>query len=112
METYITGTNQRISVHEKARCDGHGCCVHGPSDHHMKYWPTNWRQDIHQIERICPHGVGHPDPDDVAFRARNPNYVQSISGTVHGCDGCCNPKTVALAIAKAVASHVEERNDS
>lgn len=29
------------------------------------------------MERICPHGVGHPDPDDT-----NPD-------TVHGCDGCC-----------------------
>ena len=30
------------------------------------------------MERICPHGVGHPDPDDVLNQDR-----------VHGCDGCC-----------------------
>jgi hypothetical protein len=34
------------------------------------------------MERICPHGIGHPDPDDPAFK--NP-----IEG-VHGCDGCCS----------------------
>jgi hypothetical protein len=32
------------------------------------------------MERICPHGVGHPDPDDVF-----------ATDTVHGCDGCCTP---------------------
>jgi hypothetical protein len=45
----------------------------------MRRWPQNWRGDRYLIERICPHGVGHPDPDDL-----NPD-------TVHGCDGCCTP---------------------
>ncbi len=41
------------------------------------------------VERICTHGIGHPDPDSV-------KYMESISmpgakGTwsSHGCDGCC-----------------------
>lgn len=32
-------------------------------------------------ERTCPHGVGHPDPDDVLNEDK-----------VHGCDGCCHPE--------------------
>lgn len=45
----------------------------------MVLWPQHWRGDRHLMERICPHGVGHPDPDDI-----NPDGV-------HGCDGCCRP---------------------
>jgi hypothetical protein len=56
----------------------------------MREWPQNFRPDRALTERICPHGIGHPDPDDIAFK-------QMIAGTdpedvpeaVHGCDGCC-----------------------
>lgn len=113
MEKYIDGSGQELTVHDKARCSG-ACCIHGPSDHHMKDWPTNWRQDRKLIERVCPHGIGHPDPDDVAFRAKNPNYPQTVGGTQHGCDGCCIPPKatgraavpkMAHMVAKAKAEH-------
>lgn len=35
------------------------------------------------MERICPHGVGHPDPD----------CMYAKRDTVHGCDGCCLEST-------------------
>jgi hypothetical protein len=44
----------------------------------MVDWPQRYRDDIGITERICPHGVGHPDPDDI--------FAQDH---VHGCDGCC-----------------------
>lgn len=66
-----------INVHDPVTCEGQGCAIHHPSDHHMVSWPQHWRPDRHMIERICPHGVGHPDPDDVAI------------DKIHGCDGCC-----------------------
>jgi len=51
----------------------------------MKTWPQNWRDDKGVMERICPHGVGHPDPDDVVYLIKiGREYL-----TVHGCDGCC-----------------------
>lgn len=40
---------------------------------------SHWRDDRSFMERICPHGVGHPDPDD------------EHADPIHGCDGCCNP---------------------
>lgn len=58
------------------------CCIHNPSDHHMRSWRQNWRGDKSMMERICPHGVGHPDPDDLSVR------TTQWAG-VHGCDGCC-----------------------
>jgi hypothetical protein len=77
-------------IHKAADCTGRHCVIHDPSDHAMASFKTNWRHggmfDIKppHMERICPHGVGHPDPDDVAFwHSRGENV------SVHGCDGCC-----------------------
>ena len=73
-------------THGRDACQGSGCVVHHPSDHPMQGWPLRWRPDRRLVERTCPHGVGHPDPDDAAYRA-------SLGDTdlVHGCDGCCRP---------------------
>jgi hypothetical protein len=73
----LVGGEVVINVHPQDNCAGRPCCVHNPSDHHMKDWPQHYRMDRGLMERICSHGVGHPDPDDV-----NPDIV-------HGCDGCC-----------------------
>lgn len=64
----------------------HGYCLLGsqPSTHHMNTWGIRWREDKRTAERICGHGLGHPDPDCVSFHAR---MGQDVS--VHGCDGCC-----------------------
>ncbi len=77
METYETGTGQIVHVHPRADCEARGghCCIHNPSDHHMVDWPTHWRDDRGLMERICEHGVGHPDPDDIAFKeAMEPDF--------------------------------------
>jgi hypothetical protein len=75
----LVGSDRVLIVHPKTKCKGQNCCIHNPSDHHMRDWPQNWRGDRNLMERICPHGIGHPDPDDP-----NPDKV-------HGCDGCCDP---------------------
>lgn len=77
METYTTGTGQKLVVHTRSDCQAEHCVIHNPSQHHMREWPTHWREDKGEMERICPHGVGHPDPDD------------ALTG-VHGCDGRCS----------------------
>lgn len=68
-----------LRVHEAEFCKGRACCIHNPSDHHMREWPQLYRLDRGMMERTCTHGVGHPDVDDI-----NPNHS-------HGCDGCCVP---------------------
>lgn len=70
---------QMLFVHSPDLCRGQACCIHHPSEHHMRQWPQLWRADRRFIERICPHGTGHPDPDDLS------------ADTIHGCDGCCLP---------------------
>lgn len=77
--TYRTGTGQGLfNLHDATACAGQPCVIHNPSEHSMRAFPTHWRGDIGIMERICPHGVGHPDPDD-----------RPLVSTVHGCDGCC-----------------------
>lgn len=91
--SYITGVGQTIfKIHSRDKCEGRACAIHNPSEHHMRSFPTNYRDgglfDIKppHMERICPHGVGHPDPDDAAFWA-----ILGMDVSVHGCDGCCRP---------------------
>ena len=73
-------SNRRLLTHSQVRCEGTHCPVHNPSNHHMKDWPQNYRDDLGCTERVCEHGIGHPDPDDIMWES-----------TVHGCDGCCTP---------------------
>jgi hypothetical protein len=87
MEEYITGVGVKIKVHDKEKCEGRFCCIHNPSNHHMKNWPTNWREDRQLMERVCEHGVGHPDPDDLAYKESIGLKIEIES--IHGCDGCC-----------------------
>jgi hypothetical protein len=74
-------------AHSRDVCIVAPCSIHSPSDHHMVTWPQHWRWappfDFRGImERTCPHGIGHPDPDDVKI-------VMGLDEGVHGCDGCC-----------------------
>ncbi len=72
-----------IWAHPESKCDGGPCPVHNRSDHHMRGFRQNWRDDRGVMERICPHGVGHPDPD----------CREHAKDMVHGCEGCCAPPT-------------------
>jgi hypothetical protein len=73
------------NVHPASACGGEHCVIHNPSDHHMRSWTVVWRGDKGVMERMCPHEVGHPDPDDAAFMERTGRGHL----TVHGCDMCC-----------------------
>lgn len=73
------------NVHSLMACAGEICPVHNLSDHAMRSFPQHWRGDRAIMERICPCGTGHDDPDDIASRKR---LGREASGT-HGCCGCC-----------------------
>ena len=79
-------TGQILTTHGSSQCAGEVCCIHNPSDHHMVTWPQHWRGDRRIMERLCQHGIGHPDPDDFNIRT----YRDS---GIHGCDGCCRPRS-------------------
>lgn len=53
----------------------------------MSDWPAHWRHDRGILERVCSHGIGHPDSDQFDFWRETGQEWQGI----HGCDGCCQP---------------------
>jgi hypothetical protein len=75
------------NVHALMGCAGHDCPIHNRSDHPMRSFPQHWRSDRCIMERTCPCGVGHPDPDDVSAAKRLGRYNDGY--TTHGCCGCC-----------------------
>jgi hypothetical protein len=77
-----------LNVHDAANCAGEFCCIHNPSDHPLKDAPMNYRFDRDITERYCEHGIGHDDPDDLAFRINKLGQDPKYAG-IHGCDGCC-----------------------
>ena len=74
------------NMHSPLDCAGRACVVHNPSDHHMSNWPLLWRADRGIMERLCPHGVGIPDPDDVAYRR---DILGDPTAGTHGVCGEC-----------------------
>lgn len=87
--TYVTGTKQvLVNVHApNDECFEHFCVIHNPSPEAVAIGYTHWRADRNMMERICEHGVGHPDPDAQAWRERTFGERDDL----HGCDGCCSP---------------------
>ena len=72
-----------VHCHSPEKCKGGVCTLHNRTNHPMRSFPQHWRDDRGIMERICPHGVGHPDPDDKRI-------TKGTDSGVHGCDGCCN----------------------
>lgn len=72
-------------VHLTDDCQDWPCVIHSPTDHHMRDGHLFWRGDRGIFERICEHGVGHPDPDQFKYWDETGQESQSV----HGCDGCC-----------------------
>lgn len=95
------------NVHSLASCAGQYCWVHRPSRHHMITWPVAWRNDIRTAERLCTHGVGHPDPDDVAY-----NRSLGRDTAVHSCDGCCSPTGTTFQRMPLVSAVITDGTDS
>lgn len=81
-----------LVTHAPDACAGENCCVHNPSAHPLSTAPLNWRGDRGRMERICEHGVGHPDPDDLAYKRSVMSHAKYSSGAwgIHGCDRCCS----------------------
>lgn len=84
MEEFVAA-NGTIKVHSQQDCRGPVCPIHNPTPHHMREWKMIWRGDRQIFERLCEHGIGHPDPDDQEAKL----YIQGFMDGIHGCDGCC-----------------------
>lgn len=93
LEEVFIGNNTFLRAHKRENC-ANDCPLHGPSRHHMIPWPLHWRDDRGIFERICPHGIGHPDPDTMAYIEKTKGRSVYEDELVHGCDGCCIERKV------------------
>lgn len=66
-------------VHKKGTCRHEHCTIHNPSEQAKAIGKQKWRTDRKMMERVCKHGIGHPDPDEFLYG----------DALTHGCDGCC-----------------------
>lgn len=96
VELFVDGAGQHVQVHERTDdCVENNCCIHNPSNHHLVDAPLVWRQahifdfKPSHMERICEHGIGHPDPDSLAYLRRIAQTELADMLAIHGCDGCC-----------------------
>lgn len=102
MEDFRLPSGQVLRVHARSTCTGRHCCIHHPSDHVLRDRPLHWRADRRLMERLCPHGIGHPDPDDVAHHAAVEGWVSARWYSVHGCDGCCSKNTPRVLESRGI----------
>lgn len=91
---------QTLRVHPSSECyPGLPCVIHSPSEHALSDAPLYWRGDRGLMERVCPHGIGHPDPDCLRFR----RLQGDDDPGVHGCDGCCHDEGPAVVDGEVVS---------
>ncbi len=77
------GEDKLVNVHSPQQCAGEACVIHNPSRHAMSEFPLVWRDDRGIFERLCPCGIGHPDPDQRPYWQRTGQIVEQV----HGCCG-------------------------
>lgn len=87
-EWVVNGRWRMVNIHPETECaNDDSCIIHNPSDtvYNREDWEYSFRSDG-RIERLCEHGVGHADLDQVRFleKTRGKN-----AWDVHGCCGCC-----------------------
>jgi predicted house-cleaning noncanonical NTP pyrophosphatase (MazG superfamily) len=89
-EVTVLPNGYQLRHHMREECQGHHCPLHNPSNHVLKDAPLLWRNDRGLMERMCEHGVGHPDPDDLNYKAMMLGQDTVETEGVHGCCGCCS----------------------
>lgn len=88
----LLAANKQGCFHTKEACVNGHCAYHNPSEHHMRRWPIVLRLDKQGlVERQCPHGIGHADPDSLVWlKTVIDDEDEVFYLAVHNCDGCCS----------------------
>lgn len=84
-ELHELESGQLLRTHAAtADCAQRFCTIHNPSAHPLHQAPRLWDPNISIVLRICPDGIGHPDPDDLRVRDSVDPMIECI------CEcGCC-----------------------
>lgn len=108
-DLFSTPLQGLVQTHGPDRCVGVHCCVHNPSDHHMRDWPLVFRFERYGVGmRVCLHGYAHPDPDGVVYMLEAVKQIDVDPKTItpwlftHECDMCCHADAPAAGPAVLV----------
>ena len=88
---YVTGTGQKLwKIHSEEQCQGRLCVIHNPTTKKPECdWPTHWRTDRGLMERICPCGIGHPAPEQIAYWEELDEKNDTDDAKWEAIHGCC-----------------------
>ncbi|KQR17261.1 hypothetical protein [Cellulomonas sp. Leaf334] len=79
-----------LGTHDPAKCaDDDASLIHRPSRHPLQSAPMAWHAELGLLERICGHGIHHPDLDALAYARRTRGTSVGDEFAQHDCDGCC-----------------------
>lgn len=87
----LRGTAYLNPIFIHATCTGF-CPFHKRSGHPLRSAPMAWRENLGRVDRVCPHGVIHPDTDSLGYLRKTHLWdTISINDPQHreDCDGCC-----------------------
>lgn len=80
-ELHELESGQLLQTHAiTAECARRYCTFHNPSAHPLANAPRIWDPNYSIVLRVCPCGIGHPDPDDLR--------TEHMTDCICGCD-CC-----------------------
>jgi hypothetical protein len=108
-EVHEDGEGRLITCHPQDKCEGEGCPIHHPSEHHMAAWPwISWTRPL--ISRRCQHGTDHPDPDSLAYVWRFVDVANVRQWDRHECceQQCCGAPRVVVPDATGETEAVPE----
>ena len=77
-------------VHDPSECarQSWGHWIHHPLPHPLWDAPVTWRSDKQTAGRRCPHGICHPDPQDVVYQRVVRGRDVSVHGATAAADRC------------------------
>lgn len=84
----FTGNWHSHAACNKSKVEGNleFCVIHNPNPNNVLAGRPQVLRSSGLIEDTCEHGVGHPNPDSLAYF----RWAEPWNGfAVHGCDGCC-----------------------
>lgn len=87
---FVGVENNVISIHNPTQCAGRPCVFHNPSDHALSKAKVSYNESLHRVERVCSHGIHHPDVDEVVKVYDGFGETEALKFAKHNdCDGCC-----------------------
>lgn len=85
-----------VNVHDPAACAEQFCAIHRPSNHPLCKSPRTFTTGL--VQRVCRHGVKHPDPDSIAWLKRSDGWATAELRAKHN---CCKSRCCVSAVEKS-----------